>query len=141
MHVHFTLAERRQLVGGQEEVAIAPGRLPAALRSAISVEVNDEAALEGTGAFDVQRRGALGGIAGRRDAGVDATPSGAKTASGSSVIGSTTRSPRMPCALRTRPTMMSCVVSTSIVIRRGSEASGSTVDTAESARRRPRDHE
>src|SRR5690348_4981198 len=31
---------------------------------------------------------------------------GAKTASGSSVIGSTTRSPRMPCALRTRPTMI-----------------------------------
>ena len=30
----------------------------------------------------------------------------AKTASGASVIGSTTSSPRMPCALRTRPTMM-----------------------------------
>src|SRR3954471_6875442 len=30
----------------------------------------------------------------------------AKTASGSSVIVSTTTSPRMPCALRTRPTMM-----------------------------------
>ena len=30
----------------------------------------------------------------------------AKTASGASVMTSTTTSPRMPCALRTRPTMM-----------------------------------
>jgi hypothetical protein len=31
---------------------------------------------------------------------------GAKTASGASVMASTTTSPRMPCALRTRPTIM-----------------------------------
>src|SRR5829696_1537393 len=34
----------------------------------------------------------------------------AKIASGASVIGSTTTSPRMPCALRTRPTMMNAGV-------------------------------
>src|SRR6476661_1482395 len=34
----------------------------------------------------------------------------AKIASGASVIGSTTTSPRTPCALRTRPTMMNAGV-------------------------------
>ena len=81
-------------------------QVSAALRSAISLEVHDEAALERASTRDRAARARF--LAGSPDAVPAMTRRpGAKTASGASVIASTTRSPRMPCALRTRPTMIS----------------------------------